>query len=238
MARSATRLNRQAEIFPIALRGLGIFQTSPPAGVRDARRRRRALPAVLRAAAAAGAQRLHPVARRPLRLRGADRRPDRARRCSTPATSPGAPRCRRSTPAPGRCTRAARSRASPTSATTSCCATSWSSCAGARRRSSTAARTQHFTAYLTTPPAVEVLPRTLRPNRTGKLRFKLSKIARVSLRVTRGDDAPWRRSTPACSAAAPRALDLDGAEALRRLRASTVTATDLAGNAASGGAVR
>ena len=36
MARSATRLNRQAEIFPVALRGLGIFQTSPPAGVRIA----------------------------------------------------------------------------------------------------------------------------------------------------------------------------------------------------------
>ena len=34
MARSATRLNRQAEIFPVALRGLGIFQTAPPAGVR------------------------------------------------------------------------------------------------------------------------------------------------------------------------------------------------------------
>ena len=34
MARSATRLQRQAEIFPIALRGLGIFQTAPPQGVR------------------------------------------------------------------------------------------------------------------------------------------------------------------------------------------------------------
>ena len=34
MARSATRLNRQAEVFPVALRGLGIFQTAPPAGVR------------------------------------------------------------------------------------------------------------------------------------------------------------------------------------------------------------
>ena len=34
MARAATRLQRQAEIFPIALRGLGIFETAPPAGVR------------------------------------------------------------------------------------------------------------------------------------------------------------------------------------------------------------
>ena len=37
MARSATRLQRQADVFPIALRGLGIFQTAPPAG--RARRR-------------------------------------------------------------------------------------------------------------------------------------------------------------------------------------------------------
>ena len=34
MARAATRLQRQAEVFPIALRGLGIFETAPPAGVR------------------------------------------------------------------------------------------------------------------------------------------------------------------------------------------------------------
>ena len=78
MARSATRLNRQADVFPIALRGLGIFQTAPPAGVRVRRRRRRALPAVLGAAAAEDPQRLHPVARRALRLRRADRRRDRA----------------------------------------------------------------------------------------------------------------------------------------------------------------
>ncbi len=34
MARSATRLNRQEDVFPVALAGLGIFQTAPPAGVR------------------------------------------------------------------------------------------------------------------------------------------------------------------------------------------------------------
>ena len=36
MARSATRLNRQADVFPVALAGLGIFRTPPPAGVRIA----------------------------------------------------------------------------------------------------------------------------------------------------------------------------------------------------------
>src|SRR4051794_25085101 len=34
MARTATRLKRQPEVFPIALRGLGIFGTAPPEGVR------------------------------------------------------------------------------------------------------------------------------------------------------------------------------------------------------------
>src|SRR3954452_10471905 len=34
MAREAIRLNRQADVLPIAGRGLGIFQTPPPAGVR------------------------------------------------------------------------------------------------------------------------------------------------------------------------------------------------------------
>src|SRR4051812_32150650 len=34
MARSAPRLNRQGDVFPVALAGLAIFQASPPAGVR------------------------------------------------------------------------------------------------------------------------------------------------------------------------------------------------------------
>src|SRR5262245_16206804 len=34
LARAATRLGRQADVFPIAKAGLGIFKTAPPAGVR------------------------------------------------------------------------------------------------------------------------------------------------------------------------------------------------------------
>jgi hypothetical protein len=45
---------------------------------------------------------------------------------------------------------------------------------------------QHFTAYLSIPPAIQVLPVTLKPNRTGRLRFDLSKISRVSVTVARG----------------------------------------------------
>jgi D-glucuronyl C5-epimerase C-terminus len=45
---------------------------------------------------------------------------------------------------------------------------------------------QHFTAYLTIPPAIQVLPGTLKPKKLGNLRFQLSKISRVTLTVTRG----------------------------------------------------
>src|SRR3954447_25250355 len=45
---------------------------------------------------------------------------------------------------------------------------------------------QHFTAYLAQPPAIQVLPATLRPKHTGRLRFTLSKVSRVTLSVARG----------------------------------------------------
>ena len=44
---------------------------------------------------------------------------------------------------------------------------------------------QHFTADLTTPPALQVIPTTLTAKKTGKLRFKLSKISRITIRITR-----------------------------------------------------
>ena len=80
----------------------------------DRGRDRRALRAVLVLAQPAHPQRLRPVARRPLRRRDADRRRPRAAAVRRTASWPRAARCRRSTPAPGRSTRAARSRASPT----------------------------------------------------------------------------------------------------------------------------
>ena len=140
MARSATRLQRQAEVFPIADARARHLPDRAARGRARARRRRRPLPAVLRAAEPEDPQRLRPVARRPLRLRRADgrrhralavrrRRPRRARR------GPDV-RHRRVVAVLARI----ESRTSPTSATTRCCATSSSSCASGRRRSSTAAR--------------------------------------------------------------------------------------------------
>jgi D-glucuronyl C5-epimerase C-terminus len=45
---------------------------------------------------------------------------------------------------------------------------------------------QRFTAYLSEPPAIQVLPATVRPNHTGRLRFTLSKVSRVTVSVARG----------------------------------------------------
>lgn len=86
---------------------------------------------------------------------------------------------------------------------------------------------QHFTAYLSIPPAIQVLPRTLRPNRIGKLRFKLSKISRVTVTVTRG-----RRTDTAFSGTLARGTKSIRWRAPKRTGDYTVTvsATDLAGN--------
>ena len=120
MARSATRLKRQEDVFPVALAGLGIFKAAPPTGVRIPSGtgahylQYSGLPKLQ------GGQRLHPVAQRPLRLRHPHRRPHRA--VPVRGRRPRRPRRDRHVRhrAPGASTAAAhRSRASPTSATTS-----------------------------------------------------------------------------------------------------------------------
>ena len=83
LARAATRLDRETEVFPVTSRALAIFQTPPPEGVRVPAGARRALPAVLVRPRAADPQRVHPVAQRALRLRAAwppTRRPGAVRR--------------------------------------------------------------------------------------------------------------------------------------------------------------
>jgi hypothetical protein len=46
---------------------------------------------------------------------------------------------------------------------------------------------QDFTDDLTTPPAIDVRKSTIRLHTTGTVRFKLSKISRVSIRISKGD---------------------------------------------------
>ncbi len=90
---------------------------------------------------------------------------------------------------------------------------------------------RHFTAYLTTPPVLRYLPTTLKATRTGKLRFKLSKVSRVALTLKRG-----RRVV---ATLAPGVLGYGTKtiywKAPRKTGkyTVTVTATDLAGNPSS-----
>jgi hypothetical protein len=85
---------------------------------------------------------------------------------------------------------------------------------------------QHFTTYLRLPPAVQVLDSRLRVKHTGRVRFRLSKISRVTIRVaggparglgTLGRGTHWVSWKPAHSGSFP----------------VQVSATDLAGNAGS-----
>ncbi|HEX6025995.1 MAG TPA: D-glucuronyl C5-epimerase family protein [Solirubrobacter sp.] len=231
MARSATRLGRQAEIFPVAMRGLGIFQTEPPEGVRlDVR---------------SGAHYLQYSGLPKLRILNGFIQSlvglfDFAQLTGDPTAQAlfedGDKAGRREVP------------------TFDTGAWSLYSRGSIKRESDlgyhkllrdflvelckrTAAEQycsahEHFTLYLSEPPEVEVLERTLRPNRSGTLRFKLSKISRVSLRVTRGDTTVaiinpgvFSRGTKSLRWTAPKR---SGTYEL------TVTATDLAGNTASG----
>src|SRR4051795_9102080 len=180
MARAATRLQRQDEIFPIALRGLGIFETAPPAGVRvpsgDGAHYLQysglpnlfiingfiqSLVGLYDFAALTG-----DATARSLFDAG-----DLAARAEVPTFDTGA--------------WSLYSRGS----------SSHESGLGyhmllrdflAQLCKRTAAvqycsAAQHFTQYLTTPPLVSVLPRTLVAKKSGKLRFKLSKVSRINL---------------------------------------------------------
>jgi hypothetical protein len=185
MARAATRLQRQDDVFPIALRGLGIFETAPPAGVRvpvgnGAHYLQysglpnlfilngfvQSLVGLYDFAALTG-----DATARSLFDAG-----DLAARRQVPTFDTGA--------------WSLYSRGSTTYESdlgyhtllrdflTQLC-----------KRTATVqycSAEQHFTQYLTTPPVLSVLPRTLVAKKSGKLRFKLSKISRVSAEVTRG----------------------------------------------------
>jgi hypothetical protein len=230
MARAATRLKRQADVFPIALRGLGIFQTAPPAGVR--------------AEAGAGAHYLQYSGLAKLKIlngfvqslvglydfaaltgdataRSLFDAGDLAARAEVPTFDTGAwslysrgSISRESDLGYHTLLRDFLVQLCSRTATVQYCSAS-----------------QHFTNYLKLPPVVEVQPRILRPKKSGKLRFKLSKISRVSVRVTRGatvvatiNPGVLYRGTKSLAWTAPKKTGTYGV---------TVTATDLAGNAAS-----
>src|SRR6478735_616901 len=186
MARSATRLNRQADTFPTALAGLKIFQTRPPAGVRVSQ--------------ADGAHYLQYSGLPRLKIlngfiqslvglydfanltgdptaRSLFEDGDRAARAEVPTFDTSA--------------WSLYSRGSATHESdlgyhkllrdflVSLCTRT--------KTEPYCATAQHFTAYLTTPPALAYVKTTLKATKTGKLKFKLSKVARVALTIKRGD---------------------------------------------------
>jgi len=86
----------------------------------------------------------------------------------------------------------------------------------------------HFTAYLTVPPAVQVLGGVLRAGRTGHLRFTITKVSRVSVTVARGAKTVTTLNLGTVGHGT-RSLDWKPPKRAGEYTV-TVTATDLAGN--------
>ena len=230
MARTATKLGRQAEVFPLALRGLGIFQTAPPQGVRvesgagahylqySGEPRFFVLNGFVQSLVGLYdfAQLTGDATARELFDAG-----DLAAKREVPTFDTGAWSLysrgsikKESDLGYHKLLRDFLAQLCKRTATEQYCSAN-----------------QHFTEYLTVPPVVEVLPRTLEPRKAGKLRFKLSKISRVSLKITQGtkliatlNPGVLYRGTKTLAWTAPKKSGDYGI---------TVSATDLAGNAAS-----
>jgi hypothetical protein len=230
MARAATEQKNQAEVFPIILRGLGIFQTSPPEGVRIADGdgahylQYSGLPdlKILNGfiQSLVGLFDFASLTADPTAL-ALFQAGDVAARAEVPTFDTGAWSLY---------SRGSITRESPLGYHTLLRDFLNQLCARTAAIEYCSAA-QHFSLYLTLPPQVEVLPRTLRANRTGKLRFKLSKISRVSIRITRGSrtvdtisPGTLGRGTKSVSWRAPKRAGNYGV---------SVTATGLAGNVAT-----
>jgi hypothetical protein len=229
MARAATRLQRQPEIFPIALRGLGIFETAPPAGVRvpadDGAHYLQysglpnlfilngfiqSLVGLYDFAALTG-----DATARSLFDAG-----DIAARKEVPTFDTGAwslySRGSSKTESDlgyHKLLRDFLTQLCTRTATVQYCSAE-----------------QHFTEYLTVAPVIQVLPRTLIAKKSGKLRFTLSKISRITVRITRGT-TPIATINPGVLGRGTKTLAWTAPKKTGTY-AMTVTATDLAGNTA------
>lgn len=231
MARSATRLNRQEDVFPVAAAGLGIFKTPPPTGVR--------IPS------GTGAHYLQYSGLPKFKVANGFIQSlvglydyanltgdttaqslfedgDRAGReeigtFDTGAWSlysRGAPSTRESDLGYHKLLRDfLKALCSRTTALEYCSAE------------------QHFTEYLTAPPTVGSITSTLTARKLGSVRFKLSKISRVTVKITRDGKA--------VATLAPGVLGY-GTKSLAWTAPKksgdydvTVTATDLANNTAT-----
>jgi hypothetical protein len=88
-----------------------------------------------------------------------------------------------------------------------------------------------FIAYLSQPPVLELLTEQLRRNRKGRLKFALSKVSDVGVRITRGEDVVLERDLGIVGHGT-RKVKFDVPKR-RGLYDVEIAARDLAGNAGS-----
>jgi hypothetical protein len=231
MARSATRLNRQADVFPVAAAGLGIFQTPPPAGVRipsgtgSHYLQYSGLPTFKVAngfiQSLVGLYDFANLTGDPI-AQSLFEDGDRAGRAEIGTFdtgawslySRGAPVTRESDLGYHKLLRDfLKELCSRTTALEYC---------GAE---------QHFTQYLTVPPTLEPLTSTLTARKAGNIRFKLSKISRVTLKITR-NGATVATLTPGVLGRGTKKVVWTAPKTSGNYDV-TISATDLANNAAT-----
>lgn len=228
MARAATRLSRQADVFPIAQQGLGIFQTAPPSGVR--------IPS------GTGAHYLQYSGLPTFKVANGFIQSlnglydyaqltgdptgqslfedgDRAGRKEIPTFdtgawslySRGAPSTRESDLGYHKLLRDFLTQLCKRTTAIEYCAAE-----------------QHFSEYLVTAPVLEPRTSTLTARKTGNVRFKLSKISRVTLKISK-DGKPVATLTPGLISRGTKSIRWTAPKKSGDYDVS-ITATDLANN--------
>jgi hypothetical protein len=186
MAREAIRLNRQADVLPIAGRGLGIFQTPPPAGVRvesDGGAHFLQYSGLPKLQIINGfvqslvglfdfGQLTGDTTAQALFAQG-----DAAARKEVPRFDTGAWSLY---------SRSGSSKPESDLGYHTLLRDFLNQLCKRTQAPEYCSAATHFTLYLTSPPKPQVLESNLRAGRTGRLRFKLDKVSRVSVKISQG----------------------------------------------------
>jgi hypothetical protein len=230
LAREAVRLGRQADVLPVAGRGLGIFQTPPPAGVRvetdggahylqySGLPKLEILNGFLQSLVGLFdyAQLTGDTIAQTLFAQG-----DAAARVEVPRYDTGA------------WSLYSRDGASKPESDLGYHTLLRDFLANLCTRTQTpvyCSAAQHFTTYLTLPPKPQVLASKLRKGRSGRLRFKLDKVSSVTLTVSRAGKVA---STRAMGSVSRGSHWVEFRPSHAGTYDVTLAAKDLAGNAAT-----
>jgi D-glucuronyl C5-epimerase C-terminus len=222
MARSATRLNRQEDVFPVALAGLKIFQAAPPTGVRI---RSGNGAHYLQYSGLAKLKILNGFIQSLVGLYDFANLTGDATALSLFQDGDRAGRAEVGTFDTGAWSlysRGSSTRESDLSYHTLLRDFLTQLCTRTQAPQYCSAE-QHFTAYLTTPPVLTYVPAR------GKVRFKLSKISRVAVTIKHGS----RVVSTLAPGVLGRGTKTFSAPKKAGTYAVTVSATDLAGNPAT-----